>query len=357
MKSKVFFILDSLAAGGAERVVAVLSSSLSKKYDVEILCFFDIAPFYNVDEKVKIVNIEKRCKSTNTLMKMLFLRRYIKANKNKSSIVISFMMPFYIMSGIALQGVRIPIIASERSNPFIESRIRRLLTKILSKRFSLFVAQTEGARAFFSHYKTPSTIIYNPLNSSFLNQTHVDPEELKIVSVGRLIPVKNHKLLVDAFELAHKEIQESSLVIYGDGCMKQELQIYIDQKGLAKSIILAGTTQDVPKALKEASVYACTSNYEGMPNAVIEAMACGIPVVSTKVFGSVDVIKNGENGFLVDIGNTKELAKAFIALLKDKKLRLDIGGKAIAIKNIVDPQLINNKWETIIKDCINQYYM
>ena len=166
MKDKLIFYTGSLYMGGAERVIAFLATEFSRDYEVEIICHYHYPRFYEVPQSVKVIDLETdwNCKSFQSKAKSV--RQYIKGQDQGKAVLITFMMPFFIFTGFVLLGLKIPVIAAERSNPFKESFIRRSLTKLLEKRFSAVVVQSKGAAEFYKHSKRVE-IIHNPIKADF----------------------------------------------------------------------------------------------------------------------------------------------------------------------------------------------
>ena len=170
----------------------------------------------------------------------------------------------------------------------------------------------------------------------------------KIVSVGRLMPQKNHKLLLDAFDEVNKKYPDYKLEIYGDGPYKDELKDHIASLGLNNSVFLCGQHKDIFEKIKDASMYVLSSDYEGMPNSLIEAMCLGLPCISTKVSGATDLIKDGENGLLIDIGNKKELTESMKLLIEKPELSRSLAKEATNICEELEVNRIVEQWKDVI---------
>lgn len=355
IRMKIIFITGTMRSGGAERVISILSSQLIEHYEVDILCYYSAPIFYNVDYRVNIVDITKEWQCNTHLCKLISLRKYVKSQKK--SVVISFMMPFYIFSAISLLGIKTPFIAAERSDPNSAPKIRQILSKLLMFKYDVLVTQTQGAKSFFENKNNCELrVIYNPINPSLINVKHEDPEEKHFISLSRFVPEKNQKLLISAFKKVLGTYPNCKLTIYGEGPLRDNLQAQIDNLGIHNEVALPGITNDIVEAFCNASVYVCSSNHEGMPNSVIEAMVCGMPTISTRVMGSIDLIQDGENGLLVEIGNEKELANAMLKLITDKDMRRTFSNEARNIANLLDTDKIVKQWVDTIEYAINNRY-
>lgn len=202
-------------------------------------------------------------------------------------------------------------------------------------------------RYFPARYQSIISIIVNPIAEQFIWQGALKcRKENKIVTVGRLDPQKNQKMLIDAFAAFSARHPEWYLEIYGEGPLRQELENYIRAKGA--NVRLMGISSDIATKILSARVFALTSVYEGMSNAMLEAMFVGLPVVCTKVSGARDVIKDNENGFFVD--NATELEQRFDYIAEHPDVAHQIGLQAsVDIKALGDEVAVVDQWRQLIK--------
>ena len=135
-------------------------------------------------------------------------------------------------------------------------------------------------------------------------------------------------MLLDAWREVHAAVPDASLVILGDGALRERLLRQVETLGLSSSVSLPGRRQDVEECLAAADLYVSSSETEGMSNALLEALASGVPVVATRISGAEDLVVDGENGLLVPPGETGSLAAALIRLLEDDDARSRLGRAA-----------------------------
>jgi len=147
------------------------------------------------------------------------------------------------------------------------------------------------------------------------------PDDVLVLAVGRLVPVKNHALLISAFAQARKTGARCRLLIAGDGPLSKELETCVRSLGMGSDVTLLGERRDIPDLLAACDVFVLSSDSEGMSNTIIEAMAAGRPVVATNVGGNPELVVDGETGLLVDRGNGDAMAAALVALASDAGLR------------------------------------
>ena len=350
MKKHLFFI-GTLTNGGAERVVSILSGKMAEQgIPVEILTYYNMPVFYQVHPNVKITCVEKETGTKGKAKNFLWVRKYFEENVD---VLISFLAPFNIFALACNFGTGTPIIVADRNDPTkIPSNILvRKIRDFLYRFADGIVVQTKKNQSYFSkQVQKKSEVIYNPINlGEKAGRACLVTKEKKIVSVGRLMPQKNQKMLFRAFKTVLEKYPEYQLVIYGEGPMREELEGYAKELGIEKNISLPGSMADVHDRIKDAEIFVLNSNFEGMPNALIEAMCLGLPVISTKVSGATDLIKDHENGLLTELDNQKELENAMVELIENPVLAEKLAKNAIELNDSLELSKIMNQWIQFIK--------
>lgn len=349
---KIEFFVGEFSEGGAERVISILANILTQRgHEVAILKYFNSINHYKTDEKVKIYSIEEITNTKNKLRNTLYLHKHLKSY---DGIFISFLAPFNILALVAKMFTNAKMIVADRNDPskLPSNKYMRMLRDFLYRFSDRVVVQTSKNKAYFSKSVQERTeIIYNPLilNDMKGKALKADKDKL-IINIGRLEPQKNQLMLIDTFKIFHDKHPEYKLVIYGEGSFRKELQDRINLLGLEDCVFLPGNVKDIFNRLIHAEFFVLSSNYEGMPNALIEAMGLGLPVISTKVSGATDLIKDGVNGILIDVDDSKALLAAMEKLSFDEKYRTSVADEAVKIVDMLDCDNICDKWETIIND-------
>lgn len=366
---KIAFCINSMEKGGAERVVSILANHFSTNNEVYIITITNKEILYDLNSNINIISLtnNKSIKNGNKLLKKILMipkifkrtKELKKVNKKYNfDIIISFLPEASFIT--MLSKPKSKVIISDRNDPKIEysSKIYNIIMRSLYPKADAYVFQTEDAKKYFEDIIDFSSkkyeVILNPVDERFICNPYKGIREKKIVSVGRLSEQKNFDLLIDAFNIANKEIEDYRLHIYGEGLKRDELQEKITRLGLENKVKLLGVVDDVKSKIYTSSLFVMSSNYEGMPNALIEAMALGVPVISTNCpcGGPKTLIKNNENGILVDVKNKEQLACNIVKVLKDKELREKIGNNASKITELVNPKIINMRWEELIEHII-----
>lgn len=323
---KICFCVDTMNSGGAERVVATLSNQLI--VDGHEVCIVMVAArqlfsFYTLDDNIEL---EALCKGANNrinaIKRVKLLRNYFKDKRPDA--VISFLPNANIYTMLAIHGLKILHIVSERNNPYIDPQnkfIRYLKKKAFIKADGC-VFQTEDALNFYPNsVKKKGIVIYNPISIQVDNCSNIMRNNY-ILSVGRLTKQKNIKLLLSSFSKFHAEYDDYKLVVYGDGEEKGILKNYCENLNISDIVEFRGNSQTWQKEACDAKMFVLCSDYEGMPNALMEAMAIGIPCISTDcpIGGPRELIKNSENGFLIKVGDEIELTNKMVEIVESKDI-------------------------------------
>lgn len=351
MKKIVFFIA-TLCSGGAERVVSILTKNMVDcGYTVKILTYYDKPIFYEIDHRVSVVSVVRQTNSYNILSNLIWMRRFFKIN---AEVIVSFLSSFNILALISNIFTGIPIIISERTDPRRGSLAYKVLRDTLYNLADHIVVQSKSSNDYFSpKLRSKITVIYNPIDiKEFFGKAITASKDKLIVTVGRLIPVKNQKLLIHAFSNIRERLPGYKLIIFGEGNCRQELQQTINELGMQECVVLYGNNKNLFPELIHAELFVLTSNYEGMPNALLEAMCLGLPVISTKVSGATDFIINGVNGILIDLNDAAQLSRAMEKVLLDKKVQYQFGIHAMEIIKDVSVDEIIPKWIKIIEEVL-----
>lgn len=363
------FCLGSLSEGGAERVICNLSNALIESNNIKIISLTRTHVAYKLDKKIEVnfIDRKKYSRPKNKFLKMIRrltknLNRIVKV-KNiiksyKPDIIISFLPePCFLILTLKKYN-KIPTIISVRNDPKkeYESKLYYYLMKKLYPRADGVVFQTEEAKEYFNSILHCSMkIIPNPINPEFISKPYEGKRNKIIVNVGRLHEQKNQELLIDAFSKISKKFYDYKLIIFGEGALRDKLNKQINELNLRDRVKLAGICQNLKDKIYNASLFVLCSNYEGMPNALMEAMTMGIPVISTDCpcGGPRFLINNNENGILVEPKNMDELVQAMEKILSNEEFATKLGKNASEISKILSPEIINDEWNNYIEEIYN----
>ena len=343
-----------LSGGGAERVLSTIANCLSERgHDVTFFCDHKSEGEYRLNPDVALVYLGDETDSfiVRNFKRTHVIRETIKAKNIQ--VLLSFLEAPSFRAAFAVRGTEAAHVLSVRNDPSREyPGIARILARTLFSKSDAIVFQTSDAMASFSDVKTRRrAVIANPVPDSCFFTS--DPgRSHKVVTLGRLSAQKNQAMLIDAFAEVAPDIECATLEIYGVGELENELLGRIERQGLSDRAFLMGRTDKPGNVLKGAGVFVLSSDFEGMPNALMEAMAAGLPVISTdcSIGGPKELIRNGESGFLVPVGGTHALAAALKALLSDDETRSRVGKRAQKEMDGFRTGSIVDKWEAILEE-------
>ena len=358
---KVLMLIPSLDAGGAERVMSTLANGLCDTYSIEILKLKSDEPFYKLDEKVKVSSIgctvNRKNKITSIFSKLkaglkgfFGIKRYIK--KTKPDVVVAFLgqmiKPVVIMR--AFGGIKCKLIISERADPYARGKFYKWFEKKFFPKADAIVCQSKAVVDFFPKKAQKKCIVLeNPINSTAIPERFQGERRKVIVGVGRLSEQKNFKLLIEAFANLNSSFGDYKLEIYGEGAQRNELEKLIDKLNLSSKVFLMGLKKNVMHVISDTSLFVLSSEFEGFPNVLIEAMASGLPVITTDFSpGVAKEIVLEQNGLIVPRNNVKELTYAIESILSDENKIESMSKENVKIKDRLGEDVILEKWKGLI---------
>lgn len=345
---KIIFVTATLTSGGSERVMSLVANQLAERgHQVEIVNLNKHIVFYPIHQQVKL-SFAEDIVGSSIISKILWLRKHVK--EEKPDVVIPFMEAVYCVTLLALIGIKVPIISSERIDPRKSPFIRNILRRIFLPLTTHLVVQTQDIKAFYPKFiQKKTSIIYNPVSETVF-QLQEKPKDNVIISVGKLDGQKNQKLLINAFASISKDFPDWRLVIYGEGRERDSLERMIKDPRfkIQDKVSLPGRCETVIEKMNKAKVFAFSSDFEGMSNAILEAVCVGLPVVTTNVSGAAELVKDGEGGFVVPIRDGKALAYALRTILLDEQLREKMARENKARAKEFKLDMIVDQWESLI---------
>lgn len=357
---RIALFISSLQKGGSERVMVNLAEYFhEKKYDVILVTQYKMEKEYSISPQIRRVYSEPDASRLQGGRIRNFLVRFGALrdiwNAYRPDVILAFLGKNNLMAVATAAFLPSKVAVSVRGEPTMEyeGKIMQLLAKVVFRFADGVVLQTERARAFFpKRVRKKSVILPNPLNEQFLNREICEEPEDLIVTAGRLDENKNHAMLIHAFARIAEEYPTVKLVIYGEGVLRTELERLVAEKGLSDRITLPGNVENVADHICKARIFTLTSNTEGMPNSIMEAMALGIPVIATDCpcGGPAVLIENGVNGLLVPVGDAYALADAFRRIFEDREFELKLRENACKITEKLAPDKVNREWEEYLNN-------
>lgn len=355
---KIVFVSQPLATGGAERVVAALANKfyeMGNEVKIVVVDNGDQNVYYTHPD-IEFIHIDK---PKNPIVDLLYrakkMRQYFA--KYKPDVIIPFTTQKNVSTLLATLFTKHKVIACERNNPASDpsNKLLRLLRVLLFWTAEGYVFQTEEAKNYFSKkIQKNSTVIANPIKSDILEPWGKFPEN-RIVMASRLNAQKNIEMAINAMEIITKKYPDYVLEIYGksyQGLYEYEnmLKEMVKKKGLESVVIFKGFSPNVHDQIRSARAFLITSNHEGMSNSLMEAMALGLPCISTDDpnGGARALIKNHINGILIPVGDTTKCIEALEEILSNYELAKSLSQNALHIKEELSVDKVAEKWMNYI---------
>ena len=365
---KIMFHLNCLEQGGAERVVSNLANQFCKEGDEIIVATqWQGENEFALADGVSRIHVglrktdAKKSRLTKAFLRVWYLRKLIQ--EEKPDIVIAFAYKAIYRLLTATIGMKVPLMIAVRTDPVghYDRLMDKILIPLLYPRVTGAVFQTEGQRDFFPKYiREKSCIILNPVTDKYLNVPTPDKREKTVVHSGRLVDFKNQKMLIEAFVQVHEKYPDYDLKIYGpdsfDGT-KELLEDTIKEHGAEAYVHLMGPSDELEKQLPVGSVYAFSSDWEGLPNALLEAMVLGLPIVATDCpcGGPRTLMRNRENGLLIPVKDKDAMAAGIMELIENPEYAEKMGREARKLSELVNGPAIIAQWRAFIEKTIAAY--
>lgn len=350
---KILILISNPEMGGAQRVAFNFATWIDSTSDhsAQIVALRDTKKKQYDFGTIRYVSLHGKNKIKN-LKKILL--------QDNPDVMLSMGVPLCLYSVPACMGTGIKHIVSERNDPrhFAGKFSTKVLSRLLMRLADGYVFQTKDAQNYYNSLKKKSTIIHNPLfGLQSMPSSQFDGEREKvIVSMGRLNPQKNQSLLIEAFAQIQTDFPSYKLVIYGEGPERDKLEQLIAEKHIEDRVLLPGAVSNIHERICNASLFVLSSDFEGMPNALMEAMALGLPCISTDCpcGGPAELIEQNKNGVLVSVGNKEKLANAMNFMLTNRSVSEEIGRKAMEIRQTHNVDDICKEWISFFSKITNQ---
>lgn len=347
-KRKVALLCGSLYGGGSERFTVTLANKLSeeKKLQVYVVTESKKDGEYPLSKKVK-----REClmRDRRLILDAVVLHNFL----NREHIDIAIGIGIYSNLVLCLTNIflKTKIIICERNDPkhdFLSWK-SRLLRRILYFQSDYYVFQTEEAKKFYyKNIQARSFVIHNPVKRDLPFKSDVCKEE--IVTLARLLPQKNYPMLLNAFKLVHDKHPEYRLRIFGEGKEKHKLEKLARDLQIKDAVLFEGFCLDAHERIIDSDIFAMSSDFEGMSNALMEAMAMGFPVVTTDcpIGGPAELIEDGVNGLLVEVGDAADMAKKLNYLIENLEIKQHIAREALNMRYTHSEDKIIKQWLEIL---------
>lgn len=359
---RIMIFTAILHGGGAERVASVFCNGLiARGYDVVLLLYGRADDEYELSDKVRVKTIAENYqeyKKLKPLQKVCRIRAIVKSEK--PDYIINFLPEPQMWMYLSTRGMRMKRIETVRSNPWVMTENGGLASKLWKQCFygarSIIIQTQEQGEFFEGRNKEKCVWIPNPLKDEFYHaeQKRCGIDTKKMLAAGRLADAKNYPMMIKAVALASKNVEGLQLDIYGGGDEDafEYLQLLIDQEGCKDIIHLKGRVDNMEEIYQEYGVFLMSSDYEGLSNALMEAMASGCICISTDCkTGPKELIEDGLSGFLTPVKSEVDFVDkiTFVNHLTEEEKK-SISARAVErINSLCEKSEIIDKLEKIIE--------
>lgn len=356
-KKNILLLIPALNAGGAERVMVTLANEWIKSNNISIIVFNDGYSFYKIDERINIMSLNlmpnKNKLLRNFSIPIIELKRFFNIYKIIKNNDFSFVLSFCYTTNVFASLVNMllkekKIIISERNDPVHYHKLLQTIINKIYKYSKVIICQNKNVQEYFINhsFKNDLLILPNPVNYNDIPIERPFNKKNEIVTVGRLVPQKNQELLIEAFNNIKNDFPMYSLKIYGVGPLQEKLSKKINDLNLSDRIFLMGAKKRVMFEVNKAAIFVLSSNFEGFPNVLIEAMATGMPVISSD-FGTgiaKELINDGVNGYLFKVNSCSDLTKVLKKLLNRSGEFDQMGELNKKIASNYASDVVSNHW-------------
>lgn len=349
---EIIFVTPNLANGGAERVTAVLASELAKRGNRVILAYMkDSNQIYGTEDLIQ-THFLFPCRRRTlyyTAGKIWKLRNLIREHPQASVVA---MLPYETLyTFLAGFGQRRKIIYSLRNDPaHMEGKLEKFIKNVIYPTAGTIVFQTQEAKAFFGiKMRNNGIVIPNPIRQD-LPMRFKGKRKKEIVAVGRLAVQKNYPLLLSAFAKIHKDYPEWKLKIYGEGSLKTSLEHLCGKFLIKEAVEFCGFVPDVAEKINKSGMFVMSSDYEGISNAMLEALGSGVPCICTDcpTGGARTFIQHNKNGLLIPVGDCGAMVTAMKKLINTPDFAEQLSYEAVKIRQKLSVSVIADEWEKIL---------
>lgn len=354
VRPKILFISRGLGIGGAQKILAfVANRCVDAGYDVTIISLTDNEPTLKIRDEIKIDYAGYNPDIVNPLRKIFYKLSFLKKLRkmirdSKPDLIVTFMADVLRIAVLSSTGLKIPIIGSERANPLRYTKKQYLKYSKAYRKCNAVVFQTQRAASVFDkNIRNKSLVIPNPCIPRLKPiEPYTGIRRKVITAAGRLENQKRFDILISAFSKVVKKHPDYQLHIYGEGDQRGTLQDRIEQLSLNKNVVLKGAVKDVFTEVSNCTAFVLSSDYEGIPNVLIEALSIGIPCISTdcEPGGPRLLFDDGRRGILVPTGDIDSMANAICNYIENPKLANQFGELGKEVNKEFAPDTIAQQW-------------
>lgn len=370
-KTKILYLITGLHVGGAEMVLYRLLKKLNReKYEPVVV---SIIPIVGIGERIEEEGIKILSLNAKFKCNPLIIWRVISIiKKEKPQILHSFLFHANFLGRVIGKLRNVPIIISSIHSEYFGGILREKLLKWTDRFCNITTIVSKGAAERMIDLKVVSKnklkVIYNGIDlenfpfrklearTKIRKELNIEENKKILISVGRLHEAKGCPYLIKAMKILKEKYPHILLIVLGEGPEGKKIEEQIKELKLEKNILLLGQKENISEYLNASDVFVMPSLWEGLPIALLEAMACGLPVVATRVGGVPEVVEDGKSGFLVELKNPRGLAEKIIKTLEmseEERKKMGERGRKIVEKKFSIEQMVK-EYENLYQELLEK---
>jgi len=330
-----------------------IANALSQNHSVDFLTYRNDKVLQPLNEKVHHIHTplyKSKIKPFENLGQMYVLHKFLK--KSDYDIAIAFLHPSNYMLTLAAKGTRTKVLLSERADPYSRKKNGGLFVRCIEHILHFadgYVFQSDGAKSLYPlKCQKKGVVIVNSIPDHIEKTNYIGERKKTIVHVARMELIqKRQDIMLKAFKIFSQNHPEYSLEFYGDGPDEDKIKLMANELRISDKVKFNGAQKNVLECIRDAGMFVLTSDYEGLPNALLEAEAIGLPCICTDCSpgGARMIIENNYNGFIVPCENYELLAEKMSELAEDATIMVRFSENAINIIDKFNPMNVYPQWE------------
>lgn len=345
-------------------MVCSLANELIRVYNITIITFIKQESFYELDSAIKLLYCSENIEPSKNILKALTVNMKLlisiksHVQREKIELLVGFLTSANILVTSVASYLKIPSIICERNNPKLDrlTIVWRILRQFSYKKANILIVQTQQIKDYYSNWFSQEQvhILPNPISRELTDLRDIEIKREKIIlNVGRLSPQKGQDLLIKSFARTNNEGWK--LFIIGEGELRNKFENWIKELNLSDKIFLLGRKKNIHTYYNKASIFAFSSNFEGFPNALLEALHFGLACISTDCpTGPSDLIVNNINGFLVPTDNLSQYTLKLNTLMGNLQIREKFSLEASKSVQEFEIENVVTKWKVLFDEVLNK---
>lgn len=354
-KVNIAHIIPNLGVGGAEKLVLDICNHINKnRFNVKIISLYSsnnsVYEKIAKENNISIIFLNKKAGiDLKIIYQLIKIFRMEKINIIHTHL---YVMPYVLIASLFCNIKHRIHTVHNMADKELSKNLRMIMKfgykffNVIPVAISDYIKETIIEEYKISEDKIPC--IYNGIDvKQFKEKYDVQNKNMHLIHIGSFKKAKNHSMLINCFNIIAKENDKVKLFLVGDGELKNKIVDKVKKLQLEDKVIFRGIQKDIVNELHSANIFVLSSDYEGVPICILEAMACGLPIVTTNAGGVIDIIENNKNGIIVEKGNYLQMSDEIKKLIYDENKRSELGRQARNDAKKYDIRIVAKQYEQL----------